>query len=286
MGFDDQALTEEVLRRFEAAPDPRTKAIAQSLTRHLHAFLREVEPSFEEWAAAIAFLTRVGHTCDERRQEFILLSDVLGASMLVDALNHRQPDGATETTVLGPFFVERAPDFSDGDDISGGAAGEPLFCEVRVLDRAGAPVAGALVDVWQSDDDGFYDVQRPDLYETAALRGRARTGPDGRLRFWSILPTPYPIPDDGPVGDLLAATGRHPWRPAHLHFMIAAPGCETLVTHLFVEGSDYLDSDAVFGVKPSLIRPFPAHAPGEAPDGRRMDRPWRSLTHDFVLKGA
>jgi len=242
-----------------------------------------VEPSFSEWEAAIAFLTRTGQMCDGKRQEFILLSDTLGASMLVDAINHRLPAGATETTVLGPFFVPNAPKFENGADISGGLEGELLFVEASVAAADGTRLAGAVVDVWQSDDDGFYDVQRTDL-SSAALRGQFRADAEGRVFFRTIQPAAYPIPYDGPVGDMLTATNRHPWRPAHVHFMISAPGYETLVTHVFSAGDQYLDSDAVFGVKNSLIREFVHHQPGKLPDGTETEKPWRHLAYDFGLK--
>jgi hydroxyquinol 1,2-dioxygenase len=284
--FDETTITEAVVDRFAATPDPRLKAVMNSLVRHLHDFVRDVEPSFEEWMGAIQFLTRTGHMCSETRQEFILLSDVLGVSMLVDAINHRQPEGATETTVLGPFYLASAPLLADGAEImSPQTPGERVYVEASFTAPDGTPLAGATVDVWQSDGDGFYDVQRPELTE-ANLRGRFVADGGGKVRFWSITPQYYPIPYDGPVGDLLKATKRHPYRPAHLHFMVAAPGYETLVTHVFVAGDPYLDSDAVFGVKNSLVDPFPEQAPGPAPDGRVMQQPWRRLTYRFGLKQA
>jgi hydroxyquinol 1,2-dioxygenase len=281
--FNEHNITQAVIDRFAGTPDARLKEIMNSLVSHLHDFVRDVEPSFAEWEAAIGFLTRTGQMCDDKRQEFILLSDTLGASMLVDAINHRMPEGATETTVLGPFYVQGPPEFENGADISGGLKGEMLFVEARVAAADGTPLVGATVDVWQSDDDGFYDVQRPELND-AALRGRFKT--DGAAKAWfrTILPAAYPIPYDGPVGDMLRATNRHPWRPAHVHFMIAAPGYETLVTHVFVAGDQYLDSDAVFGVKNSLISEFPEHPPGKMPDGVESTTPWRELTYNFGLK--
>lgn len=281
--FDEHNITDAVLEQFDKTPDPRLKQVMQSLVRHLHAFVQEIEPSFAEWGQAIDFLTRTGRMCSDVRQEFILLSDTLGVSMLVDAINHRQPAGATETTVLGPFYVQGAPEVPNGADIGGGMEGEPLLVEGMVTSAGGVPLAGAVVDVWHSDADGYYDVQRPELAEHA-LRARLRSDAEGRFRFWSIMPKFYPIPDDGPVGEMLAATARHPNRPAHVHFMISAPGHDTLVTHVFAEDSPYLDSDAVFGVKSSLIRPFLERPPGQAPDGRRMPRPWRHLHYDFGLK--
>lgn len=270
--FNETNITDAVLERLSATPDPRLRQVAQSLVRHLHAFVRDVEPSFEEWQAAIGFLTRTGQMCDDKRQEFILLSDTLGVSMLVDALNHRLPEGATPTTVLGPFYVEDAPELPLGAEVAQAMKGERLHVSGQVTSAGGGPIAGALVDIWHSDEDGFYDVQRP-AEESASLRARFRTDAEGRFHFWTLLPTSYPVPDDGPVGDLLRATGRHPMRPAHVHFMIAAPGHETLVTHVFVAGDAYLDSDSVFGVKQELIAEFP-----KAPEGHRV------LRYDFALK--
>lgn len=265
-------ITEAVLERLAATPDPRLRAVTQSLVRHLHDFVREVEPSFAEWQAAIGFLTATGQMCDAKRQEFILLSDTLGVSMLVDAINHRLPEGATPTTVLGPFFVENAPELPLGAEVAKAMKGERLHVSGRVTAAGGGPLAGALVDIWHSDEDGFYDVQRP-AEENASLRARFRTDAEGRFHFWTLMPTSYPVPEDGPVGDLLRATGRHPMRPAHVHFMIAAEGHETLVTHVFVAGDAYLDSDAVFGVKQALIAEFRT-----APEGHRV------LAYDFALK--
>lgn len=270
--LDENSITDAVLERLAATPDPRMRQVTESLVRHLHAFMREVEPSFEEWQAGIGFLTRIGQMCDDKRQEFILLSDTLGVSMLVDAINHRMPEGATPTTVLGPFFVENAPELPLGAEVAQAMKGERLHVSGQVRSAGGAPLAGATVDIWHSDEDGFYDVQRP-AEENASLRARFRTDSQGRFHFWTLLPTSYPVPDDGPVGDLLRATGRHPMRPAHVHFMIAAPGHETLVTHVFVAGDPYLDSDAVFGVKQDLIAEF-----ARAPEGHRV------LAYDFALK--
>lgn len=281
--FDETNITAAVLERFAATPDPRLRQVIQSLVRHLHGFVQDVEPSFEEWQQAIGFLTSTGQMCDEKRQEFILLSDTLGVSMLVDAINHRMPEGATPTTVLGPFYVQGAPELPLGAEVGHAMKGERLHVSGQVTSVGGTPIAGALVDIWHSDEDGYYDVQRP-AEEDASLRARFRTDAEGRFHFWTLTPTAYPVPDDGPVGDMLKATGRHPMRPAHVHFMIAAPRHQTLVTHVFAEGDAYLDSDAVFGVKNALIRPFAQQAPGVAPDGTRIDTPWRSLTYDFALQ--
>ena len=283
--LNEDTITDAVLARFAETPDQRLKVLVQAMVRHLHDFVRETEPTFEEWRVAIDFLTRTGQMCSDVRQEFILLSDVLGVSMLVDAINHRQPEGATETTVLGPFHVVGAPQPAHGADISGGLPGERLLVEGTVVAASGDPISEAVVEVWSADQDGFYDVQRDDL-DGSALRATFRTDRAGRFHFWTVMPAHYPIPADGPVGDLLGATARHPYRPAHVHFMISAAGHEQLVTHIFAEGSPYLDSDAVFGVKTSLIQPFEPKPPGAAPDGRVLDQPWRHLVRRFGLKAA
>jgi hydroxyquinol 1,2-dioxygenase len=283
--FDEHSITEAVLERVGGASSPRVREISEALVRHLHAFIREVEPTIEEWEAGIRFLTDTGKMCSETRQEFILLSDTLGVSMLVDAINHRLP-GATESTVLGPFYVEDAPEMPLGADISKGMKGRPLYVEGTVASVDGKPLAGARVDTWHSDDDGFYDVQHLDKTGGLALRGRFRTDAEGRFRFWSIVPTFYPIPYDGPVGKMLEAQGRHPYRPAHVHFMIAAPGYEKLVTHVFVAGDKYLDSDAVFGVKESLIRELEERPAGSGPDGRQMTQAFSILRYGFRLAPA
>jgi hydroxyquinol 1,2-dioxygenase len=282
--FDEHNITEAVLARVANAPDPRIRQISEALVRHLHAFVREIEPSFAEWEAALAFLAKTGQMCDDKRHEFILLSDTLGVSMLVDAINHRLPEGATETTVLGPFFVAAAPELPLGADISPGVPGEPMFISGSVRDPQGRPIANATVDTWHSDDDGNYDVQKLDDLSELAMRARLRTDQDGRFHYRTVRPAAYPIPHDGPVGAMLEAQGRHPWRPAHVHFMIAAPGHETLVTHVFEAGDPYLDSDAVFGVKDSLIRDWQRHTAGAAPDGTTADRPFVTLHYDFGLK--
>lgn len=281
--FDERSITAAVCERVGQASDPRARQISDALVRHLHDFVREIEPTQEEWSQAIAFLTRTGHMCDAKRQEFILLSDALGVSMLVDAINHRLPGGATETTVLGPFYVQEPPELPLGANISPGLEGVPLLVTGSVSTADGSPLANATVDVWHSDGDGYYDVQQLDDDHGLAMRARLRSAKDGVFHFWTIMPAAYPIPNDGPVGEMLAAQGRHPYRPAHVHFMIAAPEHEQLVTHVFVEGDAYLDSDVVFGVKDSLIRPFAEMPVGTAPDGTRVERPYRHLHYDFVL---
>jgi hydroxyquinol 1,2-dioxygenase len=283
--FDEFNITDAVLASVAHAPSARARQISEALVRHLHAFVREIEPTQIEWEKAIGFLTDVGHMCDAKRQEFILLSDTLGVSMLVDAINHRLPEGATETTVLGPFYVQAAPEKPLGADISGDMRGEPLFVSGTVRSQAGRPISDAVIDVWHSNDDGYYDLQLTGQNETA-MRARFHADAEGRFHFWTIKPAAYPIPSDGPVGRMLEAQGRHPWRPAHVHFMIAAPEAETLVTHVFAAGDQYIDSDVVFGVKESLIREFELRPAGEAPDGQFMHQPYYHLHYDFGLKAV
>lgn len=280
--LDEHSITDEVLRRNGPNADPRLRQVMASLVRHLHDFAREVELTEAEWFEGIRFLTETGHITDDRRQEFILLSDTLGLSTLVTAQNQRKPTGCTEATVFGPFHVEDAPAVEDGGDVARGAPGEPCFVSGRVRTLDGEPVPGAEVQVWQADAEGLYDVQYPGL-DTHRARGVLRTQADGRFHFRSILAEPYPIPHDGPVGRLLERLGRHPWRPAHLHFMITAPGCERLITHVFREGGRYLDSDAVFGVRESLVADWVRHPGGPTPDGGTSADPFYTLDFDFVL---
>jgi maleylacetate reductase len=280
-GAREEAVTDEVLASFAGADAARYREIMQSLVRHLHAFAREVRLTESEWQQGIDFLTRAGHITDDRRQEFILLSDVLGLSMLTVAINAPASAGATESTVVGPFFVADAPEVPLGGDIAGEAKGRPCYVSGTVLGTGGEPVPGARIEVWESDEDGFYDVQYPD--GRIGGRGWLRSAPDGGYWFWSVRPAPYPIPDDGPVGALLTAAGRGPMRPAHLHFKVEAPGYRTLITHIFVAGDPYLDRDAVFGVKDSLITDFAEHPAGPGPDGRPLDEPWTSVRFDIVL---
>ena len=272
--FTEETSTETVNARMGEATSPRLRRVMSSLVTHLHAFIKDVELTEAEWGTAIDFLTQTGQICSDTRQEFILLSDALGVSMLVDAVNNRVPDGATETTVFGPFHVEGAPEREMGASISLDGKGEACLFEGRVLDLDGKPIENALVSVWSDNEDGFYDVQQPDIQPAFNNRGIFRTGPDGRYAFRGIKPVSDPIPDDGPVGKMLAALGRHPWRPAHMHFMLTAPGYRRVITHTFVAGDPYLISDAVFGVKGSLIVPF------EKVDSDR--EVWRCV-YDFVL---
>jgi hydroxyquinol 1,2-dioxygenase len=276
----ETGVTDEVLASFNGTPDPRTREILQALVTHLHAFAREVRLTEAEWREGIEFLTRAGHITDDRRQEFILLSDVLGLSMLTVAINATKHPDATESTVFGPFFLEGSPEIPYGGDIAEGVRGEPCWVEGRVTDVDGTPLAGAKLELWEADDEGFYDVQQG---ATLAGRGHTYTDDDGRYGFWSVRPAPYPIPDDGPVGDLLKAAGRSPYRPAHIHFMVSHPGYETLVTHVFLAGSPHLEDDAVFGVKQSLIAPAERQSPGEGPAGRTLDARWWRMTFDLRL---
>ncbi|KAA0595604.1 catechol 1,2-dioxygenase [Azospirillum lipoferum] len=272
--FSEARSAETVIDRIGAGADPRLRRIMASLITHLHGFIKDVALTEAEWEQAIGFLTETGRMCSGTRQEFILLSDVLGVSMLVDAINHRAPAPATPSTVFGPFHVDGAPVRPMGESISLDGKGEPCLFRGRVLDTDGNPVAGATVDVWSDNADGFYDVQQPDIQPPFNNRGVFLTGEDGRYAFRGVKPVSYPIPSDGPVGLMLAALGRHPWRPAHMHFLIGAPGFERLITHIFVAGDGYLESDAVFGVKDQLIVDFkPAENPNEG---------WLA-EYDFVL---
>lgn len=269
--FSEETSVDAVNARIGEAADERLAHVMRALVRHLHAFIKDVELTQEEWAAAIEFLTRTGHMCDTTRQEFILLSDVLGVSMLVDAIGHRRPDGATENTVLGPFHLEGAPRYPMGASITLVGGAETCLFEGTVTDLEGNAVEGATLDVWCDNEAGFYDVQQPGAQPPFNNRGVFTTGPDGRYWFRGIKPVAYPIPDDGPVGELLGSLGRHPYRPAHMHFIVSAPGFETIVTHTFVAGDTYLSSDAVFGVKQSLITDFDAVTDGETRWRSRFD---------------
>jgi hydroxyquinol 1,2-dioxygenase len=269
--LNEQTVTQAVMDLISDTQNPRLKFVLTSLITHLHNFAREIELTEQELLAGILFLTATGQKCDDKRQEFILLSDVLGLSMLTVAMNNKKPEGCTESTVFGPFHVEGAPAYENGADISNGALGDPCLVRGTVKDLNGAPIVGAVLEVWQADAAGYYDVQYPDL-ETHQARGILTSQEDGSFEFRTVVAVAYPIPTDGPVGDLLRATGRHPWRPAHLHFMIKAKNYETLVTHVFRNGDQYLDSDAVFGVRQTLVADWI-----KQPDGGH------TLNYDFVL---
>jgi hydroxyquinol 1,2-dioxygenase len=283
-------LVDTVVASFDKTEDPRLKEVMQSLTRHLHSFVREVRLTEDEWNTGIEFLTASGHITDDKRQEFILLSDVLGLSMQTIAINNTTYTGAaaaTEATVFGPFFVDDAPEIPLGGDIAGGAPGQPCWVEGTVTDTDGNPVPRARIEVWEADDDGFYDVQ----YADGRVAGRAHLFADenGKYAFWGLTPTPYPIPHDGPVGKMLEAVGRSPVRASHLHFMVTAPGLRTLVTHIFVEGDPQIEiGDSVFGVKDSLIKRFePQPAGTPTPEGRYLgDEAWSRTRFDIVLAPA
>jgi len=286
MDFTEETATGAVVASFEGAADPRLREVLGSLVRHLHGFVREVEPTFEEWERAIGFLTATGQKCDDTRQEFILLSDVLGVTMLVDAINHRTATEATDSTVLGPFHMVASPRRELGDTIDLVATGEPCVVTGQVRSLDGAPLAGALVDVWQADDHGFYDVQQPGAQPEGNGRGLFTCDGDGRFWFRTVTPSAYPIPTDGPVGRLLTASGRHPYRPAHIHFIVAADGHLPVTTHVFVAGSPYLDSDAVFAVKQRLIRDFATVDDPEKAAAYGVEAPFRHAHFDVVLQPA
>jgi hydroxyquinol 1,2-dioxygenase len=282
--FTEETATGAVVASFAGTADPRLRELLGSLVRHLHGFVREVEPTFAEWERAMEFLAAAGRLCDGRRQEFILLSDVLGVTMLVDAVNHRKASQATESTVLGPFHQVTSPRRELGDTIDLVGTGEPCVVTGRVASLDGGPLGGAIVDVWQADDHGFYDVQQPGAQPAGNGRGLFTCDPDGRFWFRTVTPSPYPIPDDGPVGALLAATGRHPYRPAHIHFIVAADGHVPLTTHVFVAGSPYLDSDAVFAVKQSLVRDFAVVDDPAMAAAYGVRAPFRQASFEVVLQ--
>lgn len=280
-------ITTEVVKRFDATKDARLRQIMQSLVKHLHSFAKEVQLTEQEWFAGIEFLTAVGQKCSHNRQEFILLSDTLGLSMVTDLINHQVPGSATETTVLGPFYREGSPELPPGGNMGeADPTGTPLLISGRVTDPAGNPVAGAVLDCWQASSVGLYDSQMGDG-EELGMRGVYRTDKDGRYLLRTTRPKYYPIPTDGPVGDMIRATNRHPYRPGHVHYKISAPGYKTLVTHIFDSTSKYLDSDTVFAVKPSLIVNFKEHqAPDETAKRLGITGPFASGEFDFVLSPA
>lgn len=282
-GFSEQDSVPVVVESFRDTPDERLRTILTSLITHLHGFVRDIEPTDAEWQQAIDFLTHVGHRCDDTRQEFVLLSDVLGVSMLVDAINNRRSATATETTVLGPFHMVESPRRPLGADISSDHDGVPCVFAGLVRSADGTPLPGAQLDVWQANGSGFYDVQQPDIQPERNLRGLFTADSHGRFWLRTVVPSFYPIPHDGPVGALLNATGRHPNRPAHIHMIAAADGHATVTTHVFVEGSPYLDSDTVFGVKQSLIRPVTVVDDPALAAHYQVPNPFRLLRFDVVL---
>jgi hydroxyquinol 1,2-dioxygenase len=283
--FDEQSITPAVLARMDQCQDPRFKQVMTSLITHLHQFVREVKLTDAEWFQAIQFLTGVGQTCTDKRQEFILLSDTLGVSILVITLNHPAGGGTTDSTVQGPYYWPGAPELPNGANLAVGVKGEPTFYSGRVLSSDGKPIAGALLDVWSGDGEGTYDMQMEADVGMKA-RGRIRTDAEGRYSFRSIKPEYYPVPTDGPVGVMLNRMGRHAMRPGHIHMMVSAPGHAGITTHLFAAGAPYIDSDAVFGVKESLVTAFTKHPAGAAPDGTTLEVPFYKVNYDFKLQRA
>jgi catechol 1,2-dioxygenase len=286
--FEEATSVEIVNSRMGESVEPRLRAVMGVVVKHLHAAVREIEPTHDEWLAAIKFLTAVGQKCTDWRQEFILLSDTLGVSMLVDSINHRRPSGATENTILGPFYIPEAPRYPNGANICLDGKGEPMVVRGKVVDTAGNPIKGALLDVWQTNDDGFYDVQQKGVQPDFNLRGVFTTDDNGNYWFRSVKPRYYPIPDDGPVGRMLAAIGRHPNRAAHIHFIVTAPGFDPVITHIFTPDCQFLSEDAVFGVKKSLIADFVRVEAIEAAEKVGLRAPFWSVDWDFTLapKGA
>ena len=276
-----KAITAAAVDSFRGTQDPRLRALLQGLVRHLHGYVRELRPTIQEWEYAVDYLTAVGQKCGPTRQEFILLSDVLGVSMLVETVNEQ--GGGTESTVLGPFHVVESPKRESGDTIDLLGTGQPCVVSLRVTSADGSPLAGASVDVWQCTEDGFYDVQQPDVQPPGNGRGLFRADDEGRVWFRTVVPSHYPIPTDGPVGVLLEATGRHPYRPAHIHFIVEADGHRTLTTHIFVADGPYLDSDAVFAVKESLVVDFPHVDDAEKALKYRVTAPFRMAEFDIAI---
>ncbi|QKV72653.1 dioxygenase [Amycolatopsis sp. Hca4] len=276
-------ITELAAQRWASAHDPRTAEVMAALVRHLHAFAREVRLSETEWMAAMRWLTETGQISDEKREEFILASDVLGLSMLVVQMNHAFDAKATPATVLGPFHIDGSPEKEFGGDMSDGLPGTPLYITGTVRGLDGFPVVGAVLDVWQADEEGAYESQIPDIDE-ARLRAKYTSRADGTYCLRTIAPKGYSIPMDGPVGALIRGTDISHFRPAHVHFLINAAGYEPLITHLFQEGAQYLDSDVVFGTKQELVVAFEPREPGPTPDGGTSAEPWLEARYDFVLQ--
>lgn len=281
--FTEENSADVVISRNAKAKNERLAEVMEVITRHLHAAVKEIEPTQEEWFEAIMFLTKTGQMCNDWRQEYILLSDVLGVSMLVDAINNRKPTGASESTVLGPFHVADAPELPMGANICLDQKGDPMLVRGRITGTDGKPIDHAKIDVWQANDEGFYDVQQKGIQPDFNLRGVFRTGADASYHFRGVKPKYYPIPDDGPVGQLLGKLGRHPYRPAHLHYILEAEGYETLVTHIFDPDDPYINSDAVFGVKQSLLARFEWVEDPDRITAAGMEAPYYEVVHDFVL---
>ncbi len=281
--FTEDNSADVVISRMEKCEDPRLREVMAVIIRHLHAAVKEIEPTQDEWMEAIMFLTKTGHMCDDWRQEFILLSDTLGVSMLVDAINSRRPTGASENTVLGPFHVDGAPELEMGGNICLDGKGEPMVVRGRILDTDGNPLEGVTIDVWQANDEGFYDVQQKGIQPDYNLRGKFTTGADGTYWFKGAKPKYYPIPDDGPVGQLMYKLERHPYRPAHLHYIVSKPGYDTLTTHIFDPDDPYINSDAVFGVKESLLAKFEPVEDVSRQAEYGFSGKFYDVEHDFVL---
>lgn len=281
--FDETHSADIVNARMGDDINPRLRQAVAVLVKHLHAAVKEIEPTHEEWLTAIKFLTSTGHMCTDWRQEFILLSDVLGVSMLVDAINHRRPSGATPNTILGPFYVANAPHYENGANICLDGKGEPLLVAGRVLNTVGEPVPHASIEVWQTNDDGFYDVQQKSIQPDSNMRGVFASDQDGKYWFRSVKPRHYPIPSDGPVGKLLGSLGRHPNRAAHLHFIVTAPGYEPVITHIFTPDCPYLAEDAVFGVKRELVADFKRVQDKQYAQRVGLEAPFWSVEWDFTL---
>ncbi len=280
----EENLTDLAIERWSNIPDPRLREVMTALVKHLHAFVREVEPTQQEWVAGIDWLTRVGQICDAKRQEFILTSDVLGISMLVDSINNRAPGKATPSTVEGPFHIVNSPEISDGGNMADGAPGIPCFVTGKVTDLDGKPIAGAMLDMWQTDGDGLYEAQIEGA--EGYMRGIYHSNPDGTYSVRTVAPIGYTIPMDGPVGELMSKTRISHMRPAHIHFHIAAPGYKSLTTHLFQDGDQYINTDVVFGVKEPLIVNFIERPAGKAPNGETVDGPFYEVQYDFKLAKA
>jgi hydroxyquinol 1,2-dioxygenase len=279
----EQNLTDIVVERWKDIPDPRLREVMRSLLKHLHAFVREIEPTEAEWMTAIEWLTKTGKLCTDKRQEFILASDVLGVSMLVDCINHRLATTATPSTVTGPFHIHDSPKLANGADMAAGAPGEPCFVTGTVRNLDGTPISSALLDIWQTDGEGLYEAQR-DVNEPW-MRGIYESGPDGRFVIRTVAPIGYSIPMDGSVGDLMNQTNISHMRPTHIHFMVEAPGHHRLVTHIFQRGCQYIDVDAVYGVKAPLIVDFQKMPAGsKAPTGELMNTPFYVVNYDFALQ--
>jgi len=277
-----EAFTKEVLKRYEDIPNPRLREVMQAAVKHMHAFVSEVKPTGEEWFKAIQYLTAIGHKCDDKRQEFILLSDTMGVSMLIDDINNRRVEGATPSTVEGPFHIPNAPEVADGGDMAKGAPGIPCFVTGKVRGLSGEPIGGAILDLWQTDGEGLYEEQR----RTAEpwMRGIYRTRPDGSYTIRTVAPISYTIPMDGPIGEFFGRTTMSHMRPAHIHFAISAPGYHGVVTHLFQKGDEYIENDVVYGVKAPLVVEFVKRPPGKAPNGETIDTPFYEVKYDFVLE--